>query len=34
VERNKFNEVVKAYNTMIRKFPNSIIAGIGGFEKK
>jgi LemA protein len=34
VECNKFNEVVKAYNTMIRKFPNSIIAGIGGFEKK
>lgn len=34
VERNKFNEVVKAYNTMIRKFPNSIIAGMGGFEKK
>lgn len=34
VERNKFNEVVKTYNTMIRKFPNSIIAGIGGFEKK
>jgi LemA protein len=34
VERNKFNEVVKVYNTMIRKFPNSIIAGIGGFEKK
>lgn len=34
VERNKFNELVKVYNTMIRKFPNSIIAGIGGFEKK
>lgn len=34
VERNKFNEVVKTYNTMIRKFPNSIIAGMGGFEKK
>ena len=33
-ERNKFNEVVKSYNTMIRKFPNSIIADMGGFEKK
>ena len=33
-ERNKFNEVVKSYNTMIRKFPNSIIANMGGFEKK
>ena len=34
VERNKFNEVVKSYNTMIRKFPNSMIADMGGFEKK
>lgn len=33
-ERNKFNEVVKSYNTMIRKFPNSMIANMGGFEKK
>ena len=33
-ERNKFNEVLKSYNTMIRKFPNSIIADMGGFEKK
>lgn len=33
-ERNKFNEVVKSYNTMIRKFPNSMIADMGGFEKK
>ena len=23
-----------AYNKTIRRFPNSIIAGIGGFEKK
>jgi LemA protein len=34
VERNKFNEVVKEYNTYIRKFPNNIIAGIFNFDKK
>ena len=34
VERNKFNETVQPYNSMIRRFPASIIAGISGFEKK
>ena len=34
VERNKFNEVVKDYNTYIRKFPNNIIAGLFNFDKK
>jgi len=34
VERNKFNEVVKEYNTYIRRFPNNIIAGMFGFDKK
>lgn len=34
VERNKFNETVQPYNSMIRRFPASIIAGIAGFEKK
>lgn len=34
VERNKFNEVVKDYNSYIRKFPNNIIAGICNFDKK
>lgn len=33
VARDNYNEVVQEYNTTIRKFPNSIIAGIGGFEK-
>ncbi|MBO4751711.1 MAG: LemA family protein [Bacteroidales bacterium] len=33
-ERARFNETVAAYNKTIRRFPNSIIAGIGGFEKK
>lgn len=34
VERGKFNEAVQKYNTQLRRFPNSIIAGIAGFEKK
>ncbi len=34
VERRKFNELVRSYNTTTRKFPNSIIAGITGFDQK
>lgn len=34
VERDKFNEVAKGYNTMIRKFPASILASIFGFQQK
>ena len=33
-ERGKFNEAVQAYNTKLRRFPDSIIAGMLGFEKK
>ena len=33
VERNRFNENVRAYNTYIRKFPNNIFAGMFGFER-
>jgi LemA protein len=33
-ERMKFNETAKAYNTLIRKFPDNIIASVFGFEKK
>lgn len=33
-ERGRFNESVNAYNKMLRMFPNNIIAGICGFEKK
>ncbi|MFO7987312.1 MAG: LemA family protein [Desulfatiglandaceae bacterium] len=33
VERRRFNEAVKAYNTMIRTFPTNLVAGIFGFEK-
>ncbi|WP_059369530.1 LemA family protein [Treponema endosymbiont of Eucomonympha sp.] len=31
VERNRFNEAVRAYNTFIRQFPRSLIAGSAGF---
>lgn len=34
VERQKFNESAKDYNTFIRKFPKNIWAGMFGFEKK
>ena len=32
-ERNKFNDAVQIYNLKIRKFPNSLLAGIFGFDK-
>jgi len=31
--RNKYNTAVQAYNVKIRRFPNSIFAGMFGFEK-
>ena len=34
VERMKFNEVVKGYNTYIRSFPNNMLAGMYGFSTK
>lgn len=34
VERKKFNEAAKDYNTYIRKFPKNLYAGMFGFEKK
>ena len=34
VERGKFNEAVQSYNTQLRRFPTSIIAGMLGFSKK
>ncbi len=34
VERRKYNEVVRDYNTYIRKFPQNIYAKIFGFEPK
>lgn len=34
VERQKFNEAARNYNTLIRQFPKNILAGLFGFEKK
>ena len=34
VERRTFNQVGQAYNVLIRKFPNSIVAGMRNFESK
>ncbi len=34
VERRKFNEITQGFNTSIRKFPASMIAGITGFDQK
>ena len=33
-ERKRFNDIAQAYNTAVRKFPASIFASIGGFERK
>ncbi len=33
-ERKRFNNTAQSYNTAIRKFPASIFASIGGFERK
>ena len=34
VERRNFNEVARSYNTAIRTFPKSLLAGMFGFEKR
>lgn len=34
VERDRFNDVVTEYNKKIRRFPNSLYAGIFGFDRK
>lgn len=33
-ERKRFNDIVKSYNTFIRKFPQNLIANMNGFEEK
>jgi LemA protein len=33
-ERRKFNEVAQGYNAFIKRFPQSFIAGFGGFQAK
>lgn len=34
VERRKFNEVAQSYNTYIKRFPQSFLAGMFGFQEK
>ena len=33
-ERMRFNETAQKYNTLVRRFPNNIVAGIAGFSIK
>lgn len=34
VERRRYNEAVKGYNTYVRRFPNNLIASIFGYSKE
>lgn len=34
VERRRYNEQVRHYNVLVRRFPSNIAAGLFGFEKK
>ena len=34
VERKRFNDSVKEYNSYVRSFPNNLLSGMYGFEKK
>lgn len=34
VERRRFNEVAREFNTQLRIFPNSLVARLGGFQRK
>ena len=34
VERKKFNETTRTYNTLIKRFPKNLMAGMFGFEAK
>ena len=33
-QREEFNKIAREYNTLVRKFPNNIIAGMSGFDAK
>ena len=32
-ERRRYNQAVRSYNVIVRRFPSNIIAGMAGFEK-
>ena len=34
VERGRFNEVVKAYNVLIKRFPMNVVSGMFGYSEK
>ena len=34
VERRRYNEAIQQYNTLIRRFPTSILAGMTGFQRR
>jgi LemA protein len=34
VEKMRYNEVVQAFNTTVRRFPANVIAGMYGFRQK
>jgi len=34
VERRRFNDLARGYNTTIRRFPANVVAGMFGFDKK
>jgi LemA protein len=34
VERRKYNESVREYNTRVRLFPGSLVAGVAGYQQK
>lgn len=34
VERMRYNETVRLYNTLIKRFPSNIVASMSGYEKK
>lgn len=34
VERDRFNDTVTEYNKLVRRFPNSLYAGLFGFDRK
>jgi LemA protein len=34
VERNRYNETIRAYNTTIKRFPRNILAGLFGFGER